>query len=131
MAPQTKLATTRWWQTTTLAEDFAVRDANESELYAAMDWLLRRQGTIEKKLATRHLSVGGLVLYDLTSSYFEGTTCPLAKRGYSRDGKRGLFAVGRLLSSSVLAAYALLYRHEAARAGGAARVLPPPRNPPP
>jgi hypothetical protein len=93
VAPQTKLATTRWWQTTTLAEDFAVSDANESELYAAMDWLLQRQGTIEKKLATRHLSVGGLVLYDLSSSYFEGTTCPLAKRGYSRDGKHGLLQV--------------------------------------
>ena len=93
VAPQTKLATTRWWQTTTLAEDFTVSDANESELYAAMDWLLQRQGTIEKKLATRHLSVSGLVLYDLSSSYFEGTTCPLAKRGYSRDGKHGLLQV--------------------------------------
>lgn len=93
VAPQTKLATTRWWQTTTLAEDFAVSDANESELYAAMDWLLPRQGTIEKKLAARHLSAGGLVLYDLSSSYFEGTTCPLAKRGYSRDGKHGMLQV--------------------------------------
>jgi transposase len=93
VAPQTKLATTRWWQTTTLAEDFAVSDASESELYAAMDWLLQRQGTIEKKLATRHLSEGGLVLYDLSSSYFEGTTCPLAKRGYSRDGKHGMLQV--------------------------------------
>ena len=93
VAPQTKLATTRWWQTTTLAEDFAVSDANESELYAAMDWLLQRQGTIEKKLAARHLSAGGLVLYDLSSSYFEGTRCPLAKRGYSRDGKHGMLQV--------------------------------------
>ena len=93
VAPQTKLATTRWWQTTTLAEDFAVSDANESELYAAMDWLLQRQGAIEKKLAARHLSTGGLVLYDLSSSYFEGTTCPLAKRGYSRDGKHGMLQV--------------------------------------
>ena len=93
VAPQTKLATTRWWQTTTLAEDFTVSDANESELYAAMDWLLQRQSAIEKKLATRHLSAGGLVLYDLSSSYFEGTTCPLAKRGYSRDGKHGMLQV--------------------------------------
>jgi transposase len=93
VAPQTKLATTRWWQTTTLAEDFGVSDANESALYAAMDWLLQRQGTIEKKLAARHLSAGGLVLYDLSSSYFEGTTCPLAKRGYSRDGKHGMLQV--------------------------------------
>ncbi|GBC58975.1 mobile element protein [Stutzerimonas stutzeri] len=93
VAPQTKLATTRWWHTTTLAEDFAVSDASESDLYAAMDWLLQRQGTIEKKLAARHLSAGGLVLYDLSSSYFEGTTCPLAKRGYSRDGKHGTLQV--------------------------------------
>ena len=81
VAPQTKLATTRWWHTTTLAEDFAVTDASEDDLYAAMDWLRQRQDTIEKKLAARHLSAGSLVLYDLTSSYFEGVTCPLAKRG--------------------------------------------------
>ena len=93
VAPQTKLATTRWWHTTTLAEDFGVAEANEDDLYAAMDWLLARQGSIEKKLAARHLSAGALVLYDLSSSYFEGTTCPLAKRGYSRDGKHGLLQV--------------------------------------
>ena len=61
---------------------------DEDELYAAMDWLLERQGTIEKRLAKRHLSDGALVLYDLTSTYFEGRCCALAKRGYSRDGKR-------------------------------------------
>lgn len=93
VAPQTKLATTRWWHTTTLAENFTVSEASESDLYAAMDWLLQRQGSIEKKLATRHLSAGGLVLYDLSSSYFEGTTCPLARRGYSRDGKHGMLQV--------------------------------------
>jgi transposase len=93
LAPQTKLATTRWWHTTTLAEDFGVADASEDELYAAMDWLLARQDTIQKKLAARHLRDGGLVLYDLSSSYFEGTTCPLAKRGYNRDGKHGLLQV--------------------------------------
>ena len=93
LAPQTKLATTRWWHTTTLAEDFGVADASEDELYAAMDWLLARQDTIQKKLAARHLREGGLVLYDLSSSYFEGTTCPLAKRGYNRDGKYGLLQV--------------------------------------
>ncbi len=91
--PQTKLATTRQWHTTTLAEDFGVADANEDDLYAAMDWLLARQDTIQKKLAARHLSVGALVLYDLSSSYFEGSTCPLAKRGYSRDGKPGTLQV--------------------------------------
>jgi hypothetical protein len=93
VAPQTKLATTRWWHMTTLAEDFAVTDASENDLYATMDWLLQRQGAIEKKLAARHLSAGGLVLYDLSSSYFEGTTCPLAKRGYNRDGKHGMLQV--------------------------------------
>jgi transposase len=93
VAPHTKLATTRWWHTTTLAERFDVVDADEDDLYAAMDWLLERQDRIEKKLAGRHLGEGGLVLYDLTSSYFEGTTCPLAKLGYSRDGKKGLLQV--------------------------------------
>jgi transposase len=93
VAPHTKLATTRWWHTTTLAEDFGVTDASEDDLYAAMDWLLARQGTIQKKLAARHLSEGGLVLYDLSSSYFEGSTCPLAKLGYSRDGRHGMLQV--------------------------------------
>ena len=93
VAPHTKLATTRWWHTTTLATDFGVADANEDDLYAAMDWLLARQDAIQKKLAARHLSAGGLVLYDLSSSYFEGTTCPLAQLGYNRDGKKGLLQV--------------------------------------
>jgi len=93
VAPHTKLATTRWWHTTTLAENFGVADANEDDLYAAMDWLLARQDTIQKKLAARHLSEGGLVLYDLSSSYFEGCCCPLAKLGYSRDGRKGMLQV--------------------------------------
>ena len=93
IAPHTKLATTRWWHTTTLAEDFGVQEASENDLYAAMDWLLARQETIQKKLAARHLGPGSLVLYDLSSSYFEGTTCPLAKLGYNRDGKNGLLQV--------------------------------------
>ena len=93
LAPSPKLATTRWWHTTTLAEDFGVADATEDDLYAAMDWLLARQDTIRKKLAKRHLSAGALVLYDLSSSYFEGSTCPLAKLGYSREGKKGLLQV--------------------------------------
>ena len=88
VAPHTKLATTRWWHTTTLAEEYGVVDTDEMDLYAAMDWLLDRQGAIEKKLAARHLSEGALALYDLSSSYFEGNCCPLAKIGYSRDGKR-------------------------------------------
>jgi len=93
IAPHTKLATTRWWHTTTVAEDFGVQQASENDLYAAMDWLLSRQQAIQKKLAARHLGPGSMVLYDLSSSYFEGTTCPLAKLGYNRDGKNGLLQV--------------------------------------
>ena len=91
--PTSKLATTRWWHTTTLPASLGVADADENDLYAALDWLLTRQAHIEKKLAARHLHTGGLVLYDLSSSYFEGTTCPLAARGYSRDGKNGKLQV--------------------------------------
>lgn len=93
VAPHTKLATTRWWHTSTLAEEFGVIDADEDELYEAMDWLLAHQDGIEKKLAARHLRTGGLVLYDLSSSYFEGQCCPLAKRGYGRDGKKNKLQV--------------------------------------
>lgn len=93
VAPHTKLATTRWWHTRTLAEELGVADADEDDLYAAMDWLLARQDRIQKKLAGRHLEAGGLVLYDLSSSWFEGKTCPLAKRGYSRDGRKGTLQV--------------------------------------
>jgi Transposase DDE domain len=93
LAPDTKLATTRWWHTTTLAQQFGVEDADENALYKAMDWLLGRQSAIEQKLAQRHLSEGGLVLYDLSSSYFEGTHCPLAKLGHNRDGKKGKLQV--------------------------------------
>lgn len=101
VAPHTKLATTRWWHTTTLAEDFGVADASEDDLYAAMDWLLARQDTIQKKLAARHLSTGALVLYDLSSSYFEGSMCPLAKLGHNRDGKKGLLQVNYGLLTDV------------------------------
>jgi transposase len=88
--PCSKLATTRAWHTTTLAEDRGVADASEDELYAAMDWLLARQERIEKKLAARHLTEGGLVLYDVTSSSYEGRTCPLAHFGHNRDGDKHL-----------------------------------------
>jgi transposase len=91
--PCSKLATTRWWHNTTLPEILGVADADEDDLYAAMDWLLERQERIEKKLATRHLKQGGLVLYDLSSSYFEGVTCPLAAFGHDRDGKKGKLQV--------------------------------------
>src|SRR3982751_850046 len=76
--PSSKLANTRHWRDTTLAEELGVAEATEDELYAAMDWLLDRQKAIEKKLAQRHLSDGAMVLYDVTSSYYEGKTCPLA-----------------------------------------------------
>ncbi len=87
--PCSKLATTRFWHTTTLADILSVGDAEEDELYAAMDWLLDRQSRIEQKLAARHLAQGGQVLYDVSSSYYEGHCCPLARFGHSRDGKRG------------------------------------------
>jgi transposase len=88
--PCSKLATTRLWQTTTLGEQLGVGGADEDELYDAMDWLLSAQDRIEKKLARRHLAEGGLVLYDVSSSYYEGRTCPLAQFGHDRDGKKGL-----------------------------------------
>ncbi len=88
--PCSKLATTRAWHTTTLAEELGVAEATENDLYEAMDWLLERQERIEKKLAARHLSEGGLVLYDVSSSFYEGHTCPWAKFGHDRDGKTGL-----------------------------------------
>ena len=94
VAPEaSKLAMTHTLADTTLGEDLGVTDAHEDELYAAMDWLIERQDKIEKRLAKRHLMEGGLVLFDLTSSSFEGVTCPLAKIGYSRDGKPGTLQV--------------------------------------
>ena len=91
--PQSKLATTRSWDHSTLGELFGVSNADENELYAALDWLRERQPVIEQRLAKRHLQEGGRVLYDLSSSYFEGEACPLAARGYSRDGKKGTLQV--------------------------------------
>jgi transposase len=91
--PPSKLATTRWWHGTTLPDLLRVANADEDDLYEAMDWLLKRQSTIEKKLAARHLEDKDLALYDLSSSYFEGVTCPLAALGYNRDGKKGKLQV--------------------------------------
>jgi ribosome-associated translation inhibitor RaiA len=94
LAPEaSKLAMTHAWADTTLAGELGAANAHEDELYAAMDWLIERQDKIEKRLAKRHLKEGGLVLFDLTSSSFEGATCPLAKIGYSRDGKPGTLQV--------------------------------------
>jgi transposase len=88
--PCSKLASLRYWQSTTLADAFAVGDASTTELYQALDWLLARQEDIERKLAKRHLQEGGIVLYDVSSSYYEGRHCPLAHYGHNRDGKKGL-----------------------------------------
>ena len=86
--PASKLATTRLWHNSTLAEELSVEDAQEDELYQALDWLLARQAQIEKKLAERHLHEGSEVLYDISSSYYEGRCCSLVHYGHNRDGKR-------------------------------------------
>jgi transposase len=91
--PQSKLATARGLDEETacnsLAAELGVESADEEDLYGAMDWLVERQADIEAELARRHLKNGSLVLYDLTSTYFEGRTCPLARIGYNRDQKKG------------------------------------------
>ena len=93
LGPESKLALSRGWENTTLGELLGVEGADEDALYAAMDWLYERQERIEKRLADRHLEEGGRVLYDLSSSYFEGKRCPLAELGYSRDQKKGKLQV--------------------------------------
>jgi hypothetical protein len=91
VAPASKLSTLAWWADTTLGADMGA--ASTGEIYAAMDWLAARQDQIEKRLAARHLGPGAnparMALFDLSSSWVEGTHCPLAARGYSRDGKKG------------------------------------------
>jgi Transposase DDE domain len=89
--PRPKLSTARWWagRDTTLGADLGVADASTDEIYAAMDWLTARQREIEKKLAARHLAPGGIAMFDLSSSWVEGSKCELAAFGYSRDGRRG------------------------------------------
>ncbi|HUK74338.1 MAG TPA: IS1634 family transposase [Nitrososphaerales archaeon] len=88
--PSSKLAATRRWGTSTLAEEFSVEGATVDDLYEALDWLLTRKERIEAKLAGRHLREGGLALYDVSSSFYTGRTCSLARMGYERDGRRGL-----------------------------------------
>jgi hypothetical protein len=92
--PGSKLATRSWWADTTLGADLDINDASTDEVYAAMDWLGSRQDAIEAKLATRHLAdeqanPHRMALFDLSSSWLEGSHCPLAAYGYSRDGKKG------------------------------------------
>ncbi|MBI4729579.1 MAG: IS1634 family transposase [Acidobacteria bacterium] len=93
IAPRSKLATARGLAqetaSTSLGEELGVSGTTAEELYEAMDWLLSRQERIENALARRHLSAGTLVLYDVTSTYFEGRCCPLARRGHAHDGKKG------------------------------------------
>lgn len=93
IAPCSKLSMTRRFSQTTLADELSLGEVTEPELLAAMDWLLDRQARIENALARRHLSDGGFVLYDLSSSYVEGRCCPLAALGHSRDGKSGKLQV--------------------------------------
>ena len=92
LKPGSKLATVGWWADTTLGADLDITDAGTDEVYAAMDWLHTRQDSIEAKLAARHLAPevnpSGMALFDLSSSWMEGTHCPLTARGYSRDGKK-------------------------------------------
>jgi hypothetical protein len=91
--PGSKLSTLTWWGDTTLGADLGVAGASTDDIYAAMDWLEHRQDAIEAGLASRHLGPGPnpskMALFDLSSSWMEGTHCPLAARGYSRDGKKG------------------------------------------
>jgi hypothetical protein len=89
VAPRTKLATLAWWDDVTLGADLGIADVPRDRVYAAMDWLLARQDDIEAQLARRHLSAGGIAMFDLSSSWVEGSHCELAARGYSRDGKKG------------------------------------------
>jgi transposase len=93
LEPGSKLAASRALRSETghssLGESLGLGSINEDDLYEAMDWLVARQPAVETALAARHLSAGTLVLYDLTSTYFEGRHCPLAKYGYSRDERRG------------------------------------------
>lgn len=95
--PVSKLATARTLSPATasssLGEALGLGEVSDAELYTALDWLLERQAAIETALAGRHLQNGTLVLYDVSSSYLEGRCCPLAKRGYSRDGKKGTLQI--------------------------------------
>jgi Transposase DDE domain len=93
IAPASKLAIARLLSLSTLGGELSVEDASEDELYGAMDWLYERQEGVEERLARRQLKEGTLVLYDVSSPYFEGRTCPLAQLGYSRDGKRGTLQI--------------------------------------
>jgi hypothetical protein len=89
LRPGSKLSTLTWWDDVTLGPDLGVAGASTDDIYAAMDWLAARQDDIEKQLAARHLDEGGIAMFDLSSSWVEGSRCELAAFGHSRDGKRG------------------------------------------
>lgn len=89
LCPGSKLGLSRSLSQSTLGEELEIQGASEDDFYRALDWLYERQERVEKRLARRHIQDGSLVLYDLSSSYFEGRSCELAKRGYSRDKRRG------------------------------------------
>ena len=89
LRPGSKLSTLAWWGDVTLGADLGVAGASTDDVYAAMDWLASRQDDIERQLAARHLREGGIAMFDLSSSWVEGSRCELAAYGYSRDGKRG------------------------------------------
>jgi transposase len=105
--PTSKLGSTWRWSHCTLGSELDVLDVQRDELYASLDWLLQRQNRIEKKLADIHLAEGGSVLYDLSSRYYCGEHCELAKFGHSRDGKKGWPII----------VYGLLTNHQAIRLG--------------
>ena len=97
VAPASKLATLAWWEDVTLGADLGVAEASTDDIYAAMDWLAGRQDAIEAQLAARHLAPAAnparMALFDLSSSWLEGRHCPLAARGYSRDGRKGTLQI--------------------------------------
>jgi hypothetical protein len=125
--PGSKLSTLTWWNDITLGADLGVTEASTDDIYAAMDWLGHRQDAIEAELARRHLAPAvnpsKMALFDLSSSWLEGSQCPLAARGYSRDGKKGKLQIE----------YGLLTDPPAARSrSGYSPATPatPPRSPP-
>jgi len=95
--PGSKLSTLTWWDDTTVGADLGVAEASTDDIYAAMDWLEHRQDAIEAGLAARHLAPEAnparMALFDLSSSWVEGRCCPLAARGYSRDGRKGTLQI--------------------------------------
>ena len=127
VAPASKLSTLTWWDDTTLGTGLGVTNASTDDIYAAMDWLASRQDAIEKQLAGRHLgpeaNPARMALFDLSSSWLEGTHCPLAARGYSRDGKKGRLQIEYGLLTDPAGPPGHVHRHHP---GGAGEIRPGP-----